>query len=409
MDYTVKKIQETEIEILIKVEKEKIDNLMSKKIHQLQNTLNISGFRKGKIPIQIIKKRYQNSVKQEVINTILDNNIKKILVKEKIKPINNPKVDIISTGDIYNFKVYFEIFPTVKIKNLSFKLKKPYVELTEYDVNKIIENLKYELGTWENIEDKTKIGDKIKIEYNILEKKTIPSNREGKPLFESFTIEEENYLNYEDKKFILNLKDLEKNKTIKILAKNALSEKNQYFNINLLHVKRKKLLDSNKKISEVIKSKSENIQDIRTQIKINTNKQIKEIATLYLRNECLKKLYEENKINIPNSFLNYKNDNIEDKMDIADLKKKLATEILIKEIIKNENIKIKKLDIQNKLESIYSSEHDLNLMKNKDKEMLMVNIKNQLLIDHVIMFILKKSEIKNIKVSLENLLSEYKI
>jgi len=67
------------------------------------------------------------------------------------------------------------------------------------------------------------------------------------------------------------------------------------------------------------------------------------------------------------------------------------------------------LDIQNKLNSIYSSNHDLKLMKNKDKEVLMANIKNQLLIDQVIVFILKKSEIKNIKVSLENLLSEYKI
>merc|ERR1711990_230178 len=103
-----------------------------------------------------------------------------------------------------------------------------------------------------------------------------------------------------------------------------------------------KKLDSNKKISEMIKCESNDIADIRKKIKKNTSMQIIELVEEYLKNQCLDKLYETNKIKIPNSLLDHKDHQLKNKEEIEALKKKVTIELLIKEIIKKEKIKKKK-------------------------------------------------------------------
>ena len=126
-----------------------------------------------------------------------------------------------------------------------------------------------------------------------------------------------------------------------------------------------------------------------------------------MKNEVLKKLYEENKFMIPNSLIKNQDQSLDGNIDNKSLKQKITIELLIKEIIKKENLTIKKIEIQRKLDEIYKINPDLKSDKIKDN--LIKNIKNELLIDNVNSFILKKSKIKEINETLENFLSKYKI
>merc|ERR1711990_1408764 len=115
------------------------------------------------------------------------------------------------------------------------------------------------------------------------------------------------------------------------------SENDDYkIQFNILSIKEKTKIQSNKEISKIIKCKSNEIKDIKDQIRINTNNQIKDITNNFLKNKVLEKLYEENKFVIPKSLLNNQKKNI-DNISEKDLEKKIVIEILKKKIIKKEN------------------------------------------------------------------------
>ena len=57
-------------------------------------TVSLPGFRKGKAPISIVKKKYESNVISEVIEKIVEKNTKKLLDEKKLKPFRQPKVEV---------------------------------------------------------------------------------------------------------------------------------------------------------------------------------------------------------------------------------------------------------------------------------------------------------------------------
>ena len=57
-------------------------------------TVSLPGFRKGKAPLNIVKKKYENNVLSEVIEKIVEQNTKKLIDEKKLKPFRQPKVEL---------------------------------------------------------------------------------------------------------------------------------------------------------------------------------------------------------------------------------------------------------------------------------------------------------------------------
>ena len=71
-----------------------VSNSIDNKINELIPKVEIPGFRKGKAPLNIVKKKYENNVLAEVIENIAKDSIKKLLDEKKLKPIRQPKVEV---------------------------------------------------------------------------------------------------------------------------------------------------------------------------------------------------------------------------------------------------------------------------------------------------------------------------
>merc|ERR1711976_270764 len=178
MEYKIKKLKNAKTQINIVLEKSLIDELVEKKLEEIKNKLSISGFRKGKVPIQLVKSRYKSSVTNDTLSEYLEKDMKNIILKEKLKPIGEFDIKKKDDGLKYFFEVTFQNFPDIKIKNLSFSIEKPKVVLKEKNIEDIIENIRNEFGSWEQVSRKSSVGDNIEIEYlllpgNRVEKKTL--------------------------------------------------------------------------------------------------------------------------------------------------------------------------------------------------------------------------------------------
>ena len=81
-------------EFEIQIPYKDIDDSINDKINKLIPTVSLPGFRKGKAPLNIVKKKYENNVLSEVIEKIVEQNTKKLIDEKKLKPFRQPKVEL---------------------------------------------------------------------------------------------------------------------------------------------------------------------------------------------------------------------------------------------------------------------------------------------------------------------------
>ena len=71
-----------------------VDNLINDKINEILPSVDIPGFRKGKAPINIVKKKYENNILSEVLEKLVQSKTKKLLNDKDIKPYRPPRIEI---------------------------------------------------------------------------------------------------------------------------------------------------------------------------------------------------------------------------------------------------------------------------------------------------------------------------
>ena len=83
-----------DIEWKITIPSEKISNVLNKKYEDLKKNLNLPGFRPGKVPIEVVKKRYSNTVISESMDGIINENLRIILIQKKNRPSVQPSIEV---------------------------------------------------------------------------------------------------------------------------------------------------------------------------------------------------------------------------------------------------------------------------------------------------------------------------
>ena len=154
--------------ITISIPAEDIQKQVKTKLNSAQRSAKIKGFRKGKAPIDVVKKMYEPEIRQDVIN---DSVIKKFyeLVEEKnFKPVGRPNLvpERMEMEKDIIFKATFETYPEISLGNLSrLSYTKAVSSVAEEDVNKTIENIRKRMCTWELKGGNSSSGDQIKIDF----------------------------------------------------------------------------------------------------------------------------------------------------------------------------------------------------------------------------------------------------
>ena len=79
-------------EVIIK--SEDFDNGISTKTEEIRKTIKVDGFRPGKVPASIVQQKHGDSIKAEVLNKLINDNVFNIIQEKKFRPIAQPKVDL---------------------------------------------------------------------------------------------------------------------------------------------------------------------------------------------------------------------------------------------------------------------------------------------------------------------------
>ncbi|MCY4045522.1 MAG: trigger factor, partial [Cellvibrionales bacterium] len=168
MQVSVETTSGLERRLTITIPADQIEVEMNKRIQQVAPSVNINGFRKGKVPLKVVKQRYGAGIRQEVLGDMMSNTFQEAVVQEQLKPAGRPAVETKddTEGRDFSFVATFEVYPEIDIKPLEgVTILKPVSEITDADVDEMIENLRSQQATFEDVERAAANDDQVNIDY----------------------------------------------------------------------------------------------------------------------------------------------------------------------------------------------------------------------------------------------------
>jgi trigger factor len=168
MQVSVETTQGLERRLTITVSADAVDTAVKGRLQQLAKTQRINGFRPGKVPVSVIKKRFGQAVRQEVAGDVMQRNFYEAIMKEKITPAGMPTFDLTKDvdGQDLEFVATFEVYPEVKVTGLDkINVEKPVVEITDKDLDTMMKTLQTQHASWKEVKRKAKKDDKVTINF----------------------------------------------------------------------------------------------------------------------------------------------------------------------------------------------------------------------------------------------------
>lgn len=168
MQVSVETTQGLERRLTITVPAESVDSAVKARLQQLAKTQRINGFRPGKVPVSVIKKRFGLAVRQEVAGEVMQRQFYEAVIQEKINPAGMPSfvLNKDEDGQDLEFAATFEIYPEVEVKGVSeIEIEKPVVEIKAKDLNEMMKTLQMQHAKFKEVKRKAKDGDKVYINF----------------------------------------------------------------------------------------------------------------------------------------------------------------------------------------------------------------------------------------------------
>ena len=168
MSLNIETTQGLERRVTITVPAETVVQAIREELKRVAKNARIDGFRKGKVPPHIIEKRFGASVRQDILGDLLQNHFFQAVIENKINLAGRPSftVEQFEDGKELKFSATFEVYPEVELKGLeNIKVEKPVVEISEADVDKMVEVLRKQQATWTETQEAAKAEDRVTIDF----------------------------------------------------------------------------------------------------------------------------------------------------------------------------------------------------------------------------------------------------
>ena len=363
MRFSFGKKSEIEQSLTISVVADDIEKQVKTKLNSAQKTAKIKGFRKGKAPLDVVKKMYEPEIRQDVINDSVIKKFYELVEQQNLKLVGQPNLtpERLEIGKDILFKATFEVYPEISLGSLSrLSYTKTVSSVTEKDVNKTVENIRKRMSSWESKEEIASSGDQIKInfigkidneEFEGGSAKDFVVEIGSQSMIEGF---EEGLvgLKKSDKK------DLDLNFP-EDYAKKDLASKKVVFSVEVIEVLKPKLPALNEEFFKSTGLVAENLKEFKKEIKTKLQEDLENLIKNKSKVSVLDSIREANVFEVPRAMIESEVNNMREDaarrvgMDPKDLKedlfpketfeeeakKRVSVGIILNKIIEEKKIK----------------------------------------------------------------------
>ena len=313
MQVQVEEISSVKRKVSVEVPVERVNAEIEKAYTGIQKKATLSGFRKGKAPMPMVKKFYRNAMQDEVMRRLYEQTLFPVLEEHKIEPVDAPMIDdiaLVEEGTPFKYSALIEVMPQILLSEYKgLEVKKERYVADEKAVDGEIERMRENMGQLVPVEEGTvEKGMVLTVDFTF----TVPGLPEEETSGNDATVEvgkggllpglEEGLLGMtlgETKEITVTMPDDNPNK--------ELAGKPGVFTVTLKEIKKKELPELDDEFAQQF-GDFETISDMRTKLAEMREKQELDRIKTDLKTRVIDALIEKNPLEVPDSMVRRQTD-----------------------------------------------------------------------------------------------------
>ena len=158
-----------ERQFIITIPNGDVETEFEAKLAETAKRVRIDGFRPGKVPTKVVRQRYGQTVRQEIVSDLMEKSLGQALSEHDVNPIGQPKIDDVKyeEGADFSFKATFEVFPDIEPDLVDGdEIEQTRSKVGPADIKEMIVTLREQRKTWkESSRAVAKVGDRVTINF----------------------------------------------------------------------------------------------------------------------------------------------------------------------------------------------------------------------------------------------------
>jgi len=307
MKVTIENIKGLNKDLKVLIDKETMNSYMDEKYEEIKGTINLKGFRPGKVPREVLKRQFGKAIFGEVLDKVLKDTSTKALEDNKIKPAGQPKLDLKTYGEDKELEYVLSVteLPKVEVKSLeNIKFDQYSVKIDNSETDKRIKEIAKNQPSFKeaSAETKAKEGDLVILDYKAtVDGKEFKGN-EGKNT--QLTLGKDLFLKGFDKQLIGVKKDDQKIVEATLpenFPEKELINKNAKFDCKIINVKNPEEIKIDDEFAKNLGAKD--LNDLKTLISKQINDEYKNSLDQLSKNQILKEIEKIKVDEIPENLI----------------------------------------------------------------------------------------------------------
>jgi trigger factor len=306
MDYKIKSLPKSQVELTITVPEDKMSEYRKKACDDISKEVKVKGFRPGHVPPEVLEshidKKYITAHAQEIA---IQKTYATIVIKEKIQVVSAPKVKI-EKDEPLTFTATVAILPEVEIKDhKSIKIPKEDIKVSKKDIEEVLTDIKRHSTTYKKADRPAKKGDRVEVDFEGFDEKEKPVENTKSKNHPVIIGENSLIPGFEDE--LIGMKKDEK-KEFKITfpkdyGKKDFQNKKMKFKVELKSVEEAIIPEINEDFIEKIIGKKQSVEDFEKEIEKNIHAKKEEEAEQNRENKYIEALLKKTKIEVPEQLI----------------------------------------------------------------------------------------------------------
>jgi trigger factor len=304
---SVDRLSATKVRLTIEFAGDTLQKHEQMMVNRYAKSARIPGFRPGKAPAQMIKEKFKEDIRRDVVSHLLEAGLNEALQKTKLSPVSRPQVQVneIADGKPFEFSAEFEVEPEINLKAYKgIALKNQVTEPTEEEIKGTFTNLRERMATLEPLSaEKAEKGNFAVVEVGFV----LKDNPKKKEEVRSYTVElgsERVLPNVE--KALMEMKVGESREVEELFPEEygdkEVAGKTALFSVKLLELKNRVLPELNDAFASQLKEGA-TVDSLTEEVRENIKQSKEEEAKKAQRQEIVDHLVAENKFEVPQTLV----------------------------------------------------------------------------------------------------------
>jgi len=168
MQVSVESIGKLERRMQVQVPAERVSQEIAARLKNISRTARLNGFRPGKAPLKVIRQQFGSQIHREVIGELLQSSYAEAVSQKQLTPAGSPRIEpqSMDEGQDLKYVATFEVFPEVVLQPMeSLEVDRVTAEVTESDIDAMIERLRKQQMKYSAVSRGAANGDKVTIDF----------------------------------------------------------------------------------------------------------------------------------------------------------------------------------------------------------------------------------------------------